>query len=232
MNRAPDVDQRDQQVRGKAVWGGEGGRPLLRLIFGLVLAALTASCGDVVTQGTGSSYLIVQQMEAASGAEPGTFGATLNSDVVTVVNNVPTIFDDLGRVRLTLGMKDAGGADSPTRPTTNNFITLTRYHVRYFRTDGRNKTPQDCINGNCTPDVPSAFDGSFTGTVGASDLSVGFQLVRHAAKEQAPLQALGINGTIISTICEITFYGADQTGHEVIATAQMTINFGNFGDPG
>ena len=228
MNRAPVVNQR---VRAKAVWGGEGGRPLLRLIVGLVLAALTASCGDVIRQGSGSSYLIVQQVEAASGAEPGTFGATLNSDVVTVVNNQPTIFDDVGRVRFSLGLKDAGGTDSPARPTSNNFITLTRYHVRYFRTDGRNKTPQDCINGSCTPDVPSAFDGAFTGTV-SSDFSVGFQLVRHAAKEQAPLQALGINGTIISTICEITFYGADQTGHEVIATAQMSINFGNFGDPG
>jgi hypothetical protein len=228
MNRALVVDGR---VRAKAVWGGEGGRPLLRLIVGLLLAALTASCGDVVTQGTGSSYLIVQQMEAASGAEPGSFGATLNSDVVTVVDDVSTVFDDIGRVRFTLGLKDAGGADSPTRPTTNNFITLNRYHVRYFRTDGRNKTPQDCINGSCTPDVPSPFDGAFTGTVGSGDLSVGFELVRHTAKQQAPLQALRVGG-IISTIAEITFYGADQTGHEVIATAQMTINFGNFGDPG
>jgi hypothetical protein len=229
MNRAPFVTER---VQGKAVWGGEVGRPILRLILGLALAALTASCGDVVRQGTGSSYLIVQQMEAASGAEPGTFGATLNSDVITVKDNVATIFDDIGRVRFSLGLKDAGGADTPARPTTNNFITLTRYHVRYFRTDGRNKTPQDCLNGSCTPDVPSPFDGAFTGTVGSGDLSVGFQLVRHAAKEQAPLQALGVNGTIISTICEITFYGADQTGHEVTATAQMSINFGNFGDPG
>ncbi len=228
MNRAELVADR---VKGKAVWGGEGGGPILRLIVGLALAALTASCGDVIRQGSGTSYLIVQQMEAASGAEPGSFGATLNSDVVTVVNSLPTIFDDIGRVRFTLGLKDAGGADSPARPTSNNFITLTRYSVRYFRTDGRNKTPQDCINGSCTPDVPSGFDGAFTGTVGSGDLSVGFQLVRHAAKEQAPLQALGINGTIISTICEITFYGADQTGHEVTAKAQMSINFGNFGDP-
>lgn len=220
MNRAAVVDVR---VNRKAVWGGEGGCPLLRLIAALVLTALTASCGEMSRQGTGSSYLIVQQFDAASGAEPGAFGGTLNSDVVTVVNNVPTIFNDIGRVRFSLAMKDAGGADLPTSPTVNNFITLNRYHVRYFRADGRN-----------TPgvDVPSAFDGAFTGTVSSSDLTVGFELVRHIAKEQAPLQALGRNNVIISTIAEVTFYGRDQTGREVTVQAQLLINFGNFGDPG
>jgi hypothetical protein len=210
------------QVSRKAVWGGEVGHPVLRLLAVLGLAALTASCGDVSRQGTGSSYLIIQQLEAASGAEPGTFGANLLSDVITVVDDIPTVFNDVGRVRFTLAMKDPGGADLPSSPTPLNFITINRYHIRYFRTDGRN-----------TPgvDVPSAFDGAVTGTVGASDLQIGFEVVRHVAKQQAPLRALQANGVIISTIAEITFFGRDQAGRDVSVTGQMMIEFGNFGDP-
>jgi hypothetical protein len=219
MYRASHADVR---VSRKAVWGGEVGGPVLRLIAVLALAALSGSCGDVSRQGTGSSFLIIQQLEASSGAEPGTFGANLLSDVITIVDDVPTVFNDVGRVRFSLAMKDPGGADQPSGPTPINFITINRYHVRYFRTDGRN-----------TPgvDVPSAFDGAVTGTVGAADLQMGFEVVRHVAKQQAPLRALASNGIIISTIAEITFYGRDQAGRDVAVTGQMMIDFGNFGDP-
>jgi hypothetical protein len=211
------------RVSRKAVWGGEIQRLVTRLLGVIAIAALTASCGDVTRQGTGSSYLILQELQAASGAEPGAFSGTLNSDVITVVQNVPTIFNDVARARFSLAMKDPGSAGGPTSPTPANWITLNRYHVRYFRADGRN-----------TPgvDVPSAFDGAFTGTVGDTDLTVGFELVRHIAKEQAPLAALAKNPTIIATICEVTFYGQDQTGREVSVVGQLLINFGNFGDPG
>jgi hypothetical protein len=103
-----------------------------------------------------------------------------------------------------------------------NAITVDQYHVRFIRADGRN-----------TPgvDVPSPFDGAFTGTVSNQELTVGFELVRHIAKEQAPLAALGHNSTIITTICEITFYGRDGAGREVSAVGQLMVNFGNFGDP-
>jgi hypothetical protein len=154
----------------------------------------------------------------ASGADPGTFGGTLYSDVVTVVDDVPTIFSDLATATFELGMKDYA-----TAPTTNNAITLNRYHVRYIRADGRN-----------TPgvDVPYGFDGAFSGTVRpGEDFSANFELVRHMAKGEAPLGALARNFVIIQTIAEITFYGRDQTGRDVSVTAQLTVQFGNFGDP-
>jgi hypothetical protein len=166
---------------------------------------------------------VINALEAASGAQPQVFGTTLNSDVITVVDGSPTIFSDIGRVRLTLAMKDAGSVDSPTTPTVNNFITITRYRVRFTRADGRN-----------TPgvDVPYGFDGAFTGTVGAGEFTAGFELVRHIAKEESPLQALARNrAVIISTIAEITFYGHDQTGRDVSVTGQMLVSFGDFGDP-
>jgi hypothetical protein len=60
---------------------------------------------------------------------------------------------------------------------------------------------------------------------------VAFELVRHIAKVEAPLGALVNNLVIISTIAEITFYGQDQTGHEVQVTGRILVDFGNFGDP-
>src|SRR4051794_3133379 len=72
----------------------------------VLLALATASCGEAVRQDQASSFLIVNAMEAAPGSDPSTFGGTLSSDVITIVNNVPTVFNDLGRVRLALAMKD------------------------------------------------------------------------------------------------------------------------------
>ena len=61
----------------------------------------------------------------------------------------------------------------------------------------------------------------------------GFDLVRHAAKEEAPLRNLRFNGgaQLISTLADITFYGADQAGNEVTVTGTMSVTFGDFGDP-
>jgi hypothetical protein len=187
----------------------------------LTLAVASASCGSTVRQGTGTSFLIVNELEFARGNEPETFSANLLSDVITVVDDVPTFFNDLGRVTFSLGLKDPGPAGSPTQPTQNQFITVDRYHVRFFRTDGRNTQGVD---------VPYEFDGAFTVTVGASQAEAGFTIVRNIAKREAPLQALRTSGLILSTIAEITFYGRDQTGHEVVATARTSVDFANFGD--
>jgi hypothetical protein len=197
----------------KAVWGA--GRRLA-IVVSVGLAA--ASCGDLTRQGTSSSYLIVTSIEGASGAKPEEFGGTLNSDVVTKSST----FNDVGRVKFTLGLKDPGTAESPTKPTQANFVTLDRYHVRFTRSDGRN------VEGI---DIPYAFDSAFTVTVGGGDTQAGFTIVRHQAKDEAPLAALRINGIVISTIAEVTFYGHDQTGRTVTTVANIGVSFANFGDP-
>src|SRR6478609_4378593 len=192
-----------------------------RAAAAIVLAAAVTSCGELQRQGEGSSYLIVNALEAARGSEPSSFAGNLPSDVVTVVNDVPTVFNDMGRVRMVLAMKDPGGVDSPTKPTTANYVTITQYHVRFIRADGRN-----------TPgvDVPYGFDGGMAMTVGASEAVGSFNLVRNIAKNEAPLRALTVNGLILSTVAEVTFYGHDQTGREVSAVATISVDFGNFGD--
>lgn len=189
-------------------------------VFALALAA--ASCGSAVRQGNGTSYLIVNQLEFARGNDPGAFTSNLLSDVITVVDDNPTTFNDIARATFTLGLKDPGSVDNPLAPAANQYITIDRYHVRYFRADGRN------VQG---VDVPYEFDGAFTLTVGNAQAQTGFTVVRHDAKREAPLGALRSSGVIITMIAEITFYGHDQTGHEVVATARASIDFGNFADP-
>lgn len=194
----------------------------------VVLAAAAAtSCGNVVRQGRSSSYVIIASLEGASGAQPTDYGSTLSSDVLTFVKKqiggqtvlVPTIFEDLGRVRMTLAQKDV-----TSTPTSNNLVTINRYRVMFKRADGRN------VPG---VDVPYGFDGAITFTVSPAGSEAGFTIVRAQAKQEAPLIQLIDVGQqlVISTIAEITFYGTDQVGNEVSVTGQMSIHFSNFGDP-
>lgn len=196
---------------------------LFRRAAVLALAIAASSCGSVVRDGSGTSFLIVNVLEGASGARPDEFGGTLLSDVITVVDDSATLFNDIGRVSLSLGLKDPGSATSPNVPTQNQAITVDRYRVRYVRADGRN-----------TPgvDVPYGFDGAFTMTVtGGGAATVGFDLVRNTAKQEAPLAALARTPVLINTIAEVTFFGRDLTGREVSATGRISVTFGNFGDP-
>ena len=80
--------------------------------------------------------------------------------------------------------------------------------------------------------VPFPFDGAVTGTVQiGTQLTLGFEIVRHAAKAEAPLVFLVSSAGVITTIADVTFYGHDQTGREVSVTGTISVNFANWGDP-
>ena len=188
----------------------------------IVVAGATifvGGCSSTVRTGQASSYMILQRLEGASGAEAGAqFQSVLRSDVLTK----GTIFEDNGRVTLSLAMKDV---TNPTGPTSNNVITLNRYRVEYRRTDGRN-TPGE--------EVPYAFEGAMGLTVGEQAVSAVFTLVRAQAKLEKPLITMvgGNNGALlISTIADVTFFGKDQTGRDVTVTGSMSINFADWADP-
>jgi hypothetical protein len=91
-------------------------------------------------------------LEAAPGAEPGKFGGTLLSDVITLVKKtvngaearVPTVFNDVGRVTVIAEMKDP----TVTSPTAINSVTFNRYRVTYLRADGRNTPASTCRMGS------------------------------------------------------------------------------------
>lgn len=201
-------------------------------LLGSVVLAST-SCGEVARTGQSPAYLIVDAVEAASGAVPGQFGSTLSSDVQTLVPatingqqvRVPTVFGDVGRVTFRLALRNPGSPTSPLGPTTLNEVTISRYRVVFRRADGRNTAGVD---------IPHGFDGAFTVTVPAGgSAGAGFDLVRIQAKLEPPLRNLVDSGAqnVISTIAEITFFGRDQAGNEVSATGSISITFSDFGDP-
>jgi len=202
------------------------------LALAVALLASTSCASEMTRSGKSPAFLIIDSLAGASGATSGQFGSQLNSDVLTLVDQtingatvkVPTVFNDLGQVTLRAALKNPGTAASPTSPTEINAITVTRYHVRFRRSDGREREGFD---------VPFAFDGGVTGTVASNRTTLTFDLVRHSMKEEPPLSPLIRGGGFgeISTIAEITFYGHDQAGNEVSVMGMITVNFGDFGDP-
>ena len=216
---------------------------VVRAVAALMVAALggaaMSGCTSAQQQGQSPAFLIVSALNASSGATPDQFGGVLASDVITLVKIegdsggggeqapatfAPTVFADNGEVNFVLAMKDPGSIDNPTQPSSQNFITVNRYHVAFVRADGRN-----------TPgvDVPFPFDGGMTVTVSGNGAKGVFNLVRAQAKEESPLRALRNTGAggMISTIAEVTFYGFDQAGREVSVKAHIGVNFGDWGDP-
>jgi hypothetical protein len=204
-------------------------RTVTACMFVTALATASASCGDVVRQGRAPVFLGIDSLLGArGGTSTGTFGNPLLSDVLTLVRSpapctadspCATVFNDVGSATLSVVPKNTVGT---VAPTSNSDVILSRYRVVYRRADGRN-----------TPgvDVPHPFDGALTATVPAGGrLTVGFELVRHVAKQEPPLVQLIDNPQIITTLAEVTFFGSDRVGNAISATGTIQIDFGNFGD--
>jgi len=197
----------------------------------LALAFLAPGCSNLLTQSATSSFVIIDSLQASTGREPDKIAGVLNSDVLTYVKKdvngssvtVATIFADNLIANFILGMKDPGSVESPTKPTAINYITITRYHVKFVRSDGRNTEGVD---------VPYAFDGGVTVTVTPDGAKATMTLVREQSKTEAPLKGLiGSFGPGLSTIAEVTFYGKDGTGRDVQVVGKISVNFADWGDP-
>jgi hypothetical protein len=206
-------------------------RNVTRLMGLAALIAASVSCGDVVRQSSSPVFLVIDSLTAIRGGPTaGTPTTNLVSDVITNVsapppcttsNLCPTIFGDSGSVTLRAPLKDIG-ATAPLTPTSNNEVTISRVHIDYIRADGHNTQGVD---------VPFSVDSAVTGTIAAGGtLTLGFELVRNAAKEEAPLAQLRTSSNFISAIAQVTFYGVDRVGNQVQVMGQLTIEFGNFGD--
>ena len=180
----------------------------------------TGSCGgELLRTGRSPVMLTIVGIEATNGATDLT-GANLLSDVQTIVEDVPTIFNDTAVATIGVMAKD-----QETLTTALNAVTITRYRISFRRIDGRN-----------TPgvDVPFGWDGGVSATIPAGGTGeVGFEIVRHSSKSEPPLRSLVANGgqQFIYTIAEITFFGRDQNGNEVSVTGMVDVAFSDFGDP-
>jgi hypothetical protein len=177
------------------------------------------ACSSQSLDGQSGSYIIIDSINAARGNEPDEESGVLDSDVQTC----GSVFQDIGRLRLRLGLKDPGNPSNPIEPTPTQFITVTRYHVKYVRSDNRNSQGVD---------IPFEFDGGSTATIipGGSDLVI--TLVRANSKLEAPLRGLRDLGgqVVIGVIAEVTIYGKDQGGREVSAKGAISVTFADFGD--
>jgi hypothetical protein len=185
----------------------------VKLLLVVALVALSSACGEFTREGRSPVVLVVDSLFVNDDQ------GTLNSDVLTKGST----FNDVAEVQMRIILKDPGAPGITVNPTLLNAVTITRYRVEYRRTDGR------AVQG---VDVPYAFDSAVTLTVPSDGTgTTTFQLVRHSAKEEAPLRALSSNFDIISTIAYVTFYGRDQAGNDISATASIGIDFGDFADP-
>jgi hypothetical protein len=194
---------------------------------------VSIGCGEVARTGKSPAFLIIDSLQGASGVEPDEFGTVLQSDVETVVESTvagqtirtATVFNDVGQVTFRLALKNPGSPAAPLSPTTLNEITVSRYRVVYRRSDGRSTQGTD---------VPYSFDGAVTVTVPSNGTAVtSFDLVRHQAKREPPLSNMRAGGAanVLSTIAEVTFFGRDQAGNEVVVVGTIGVNFADFGDP-
>ena len=185
----------------------------------LSAALVSAGCGDTSSGRSPSKVVITEVKVGAGGQSPTLTVGPLNSDVRTNGG----IFDDLAQFTMELVLKDPGVPGTTATPSDLNAVSFSRYHVEYRRADGRNTQGVD---------VPFAFDGGSTFTIGTQSTSTIVEVVRHEAKLEAPLRAL-INDqlNVINTIATVTFYGKDQAGNNVVVKADITVNFSDFADP-
>jgi hypothetical protein len=203
----------------------------VKLLLVVALVASASACGEYTRQGRAPVSIVVESLQAASGADPGDFGGTLQSDVETLVTSpspcsetspCPTIFNDIATAEMRILLKDPGAPGVAASPSALNAVTINRYRVSYRRTDGRKTEGVD---------VPFAIDSALTITIPSDGAATaGFQLVRSSAKLEAPLRALATSFDHISVIADVTFYGRDQAGNDVSVTASIGIDFANFGD--
>ncbi|HEY6213000.1 MAG TPA: hypothetical protein VIW45_11985 [Vicinamibacterales bacterium] len=193
-------------------------RTSLRILALAAVVAAATSCGDASRQSRSPVLLNIDLMVASAGG--GNSGGPQNASfLLSDVQTKGGVFDDFGVVTFRVSPKNPSPGITPT---TLNSVSIERYHVEYIRADGHN-----------TPgvDVPFPFDGSVAITIAAGGSgTVGFELVRHVAKEEAPLLALVNSANIIYTIGRVTFFAHDLAGNEMSVVGEISVNFGNFAD--
>jgi hypothetical protein len=157
---------------------------------------------------------VVLLMTAINGGNP------LDSDMRI---STGTVCPDLVGLRLENHFKNPTGAltDSGFR----HDVTVERYEVHYFRSDGRNTEGVDVpysITGNLAQEV-----------VEESATTLNLEVVRRQAKLEPPLTNL-INGggsIIVTMFAEVTLHARTTTGQTTNpVSARLQIDFADFAD--
>ena len=189
----------------------------LRLGVLAVFVLFLFSCNSVVKQSESSTLLLLIDLTAQD--MDGNDANFLQSDVVYQDQETSTIYADIGQATLRAQLMDpsTGVLDS-----VYNDIELTKYTVKYARSDGKNTEGVD---------IPYSFDGALSAYIQVgSDVGVSFVLVREVAKLEPPLINLseGRSEGVLQMTARIDFYGHDLIGNNVQATGYITIFFANY----
>jgi hypothetical protein len=147
-------------------------------------------------------------------------GNPLDSDVI--ISN-DSVCPDLVALRLENHFKNPGAAE--TLSGFRHDITVERYEVRYYRSDGRNVQGVDVpynITGNVAQEI-----------IEESAATLNLEVVRRQAKFEPPLINLRTSGgaIVITGFAEVTLHGRTTTGEIVNpVSARLQIDFANFID--
>jgi hypothetical protein len=187
-------------------------------IFGLIIVALAmAACNALENQSTSATRL---QIVSLTGNDlKGTAGsARVYSDVLT--NG--SIFDDPGVADIKALPLDPLLATTAITPYFD--VLIDQMDVEFKRPDGRNMEGVD---------VPYRFTQPMSMLVPINtDMKIPFVLIRHMAKEQAPLLALRANNSqVLQLVAFITIHGKDLGGHRVAPViGPISVWCSNFAD--
>jgi hypothetical protein len=190
----------------------------------MAAAASTACTPDWATSNETPYILEIAQITGPDGETP------FLSDVsFPIVNDEAQVTVNLFRKNNNPGMS----------VSAVEHVYLTRYEVRYFRTDGRD------VEG---VDVPFRVTGPLgnlrfhTASPGEEiEQTLNITLVRHQAKLEPPLANLRggtlsdttfqlPNGAVLTMIAEVTIYGETVQGKGLKATGNVQVTFADFPD--
>lgn len=195
-------------------------KTLLKILAILPVILLYISCNPVADDSRSASLLIVESLLGKD--LEGNDTNFLQSDVIFQDPDDPlksTIYADIASATFRGRLVNP---NSVTGPSDYNDITITRYIVSYTRADGRN------VEG---VDIPYSFEGNMSAVVSIdSTLGVSFVIVREVAKLEPPLIGLHEwrDAGVLEVTAKVEFYGQDQTGRVIKATAYLTIFFANY----
>ncbi len=151
-------------------------------------------------------------------------GAQLDSDVLSGEGATPPlsfICPDIVGIRVENHLKNPNIGTIDFRGD----ITINRYEVHYFRSDGRG------VQG---VDVPYSISGNIAvEVISGAAVTIPIEVVRRQAKLEPPLLILaGGNGggSVLTVFAEITLHAVTTIGQTMTATGRMQIDFADFGD--
>jgi hypothetical protein len=184
---------------------------LATVILGMVSLAMGGCTPDWAKNGDAQVVLLMTGIND---------GAPVTSDVALTDG---TVCPDFVSLRLENHFKNPGVTNTGFR----HDVTVERYEVNYFRSDGR-----------ATPgvDVPYSISGNVAQEVREeTDATLSLEVVRRQAKLEPPLRNLRGNGgaLIVTMFADITLHARTTTGTVTNSvTARVQIDFADFVDSG